>query len=637
MKPVKLLCENFKGLDFEHELKLVNMFTGPNESGKTARLRAAIVALLGHDPEIGKQPSATIGFASDRRMDMTIHMEFDNDLFITRTFKRKPNGDVSRTNKGEIPEVPAVIFDAEDYLAATAQERIKTVFNRIDVSKIGIKDDDLIEKLSKIEAIPAAESQKAVAELLDLVKKSINRRTQLKSTIQAWLEELVKTLQDAAKGQKSLMDGVSGQLQALRPQGRTPESAEAKIKEVAEKIQKLTQQESEYKAARENFLRTDSRRTSLRELLKKPATDIAALEAKKAAIEKELGQHESTTASLRANVEALSKEWHRLDSGIKKMQADIAAYESKKTDLAEKQKCPYCKSNRQGWKEEYRTELDAKIESTKTQITENTKQRDLVADEGRKVKADLAAAEKADERQTQKQHEIDVLTDQIAKARKEETERAQAEGELKGLDQITAPDEAAVNHLRNELFLAQQELTTHQQAEVAYQQFIRNKDQFDASEKKMIEHQVRVEVYKQAAALVIAEQKAIVAKAFDSILAPARRFTDGIIGGHLDYQNDELGISTDNGWVGHKFMAGRGKDLAYLGLQVALAQQSPIKVIVLDEFGDFDHPTKVQVVDRLLELAKEGFIDAAFCADPDPVPYREIKDENFFLVELAVR
>jgi hypothetical protein len=50
--------------------------------------------------------------------------------------------------------------------------------------------------------------------------------------------------------------------------------------------------------------------------------------------------------------------------------------------------------------------------------------------------------------------------------------------------------------------------------------------------------------------------------------------------------------------------------------------------------GDFDPPTKVKVVQRLLELTKEKFIDGAYCTDPDPTAFASINDPDFQLVTL---
>jgi hypothetical protein len=205
---------------------------------------------------------------------------------------------------------------------------------------------------------------------------------------------------------------------------------------------------------------------------------------------------------------------------------------------------------------------------------------------------------------------------------------------LKGLNQVEKPSDDAIRQATDWLAAARKELETLQTSEILFTQFQANAGKFRECEAKLIRHQVASEVYKRAAQLVIAEQNEIVTKAFDSILAPARRFTDGIIGGQLTYQNGTLGVITDLGFVEHKFMAESRKQLLYLGLQVALAQQSPVKAIFLDELGIFDADSKVMVINRFLELAKEGFIHIALTADPDATAYKGIKDSDFQIIHL---
>lgn len=635
MKPVKLFAENFKALDFQEELKPVTMFTGPNESGKTARLDAIKVALLGYHPSVGKQPSATITFAGESRAEMTVHLEFDNKKFITRTFKRNAKGEVSRSNKGDIPEIPPVLFDASDYLEDTAAGRIKTVFERIDVSQIAIKDEDLIERLNKIEAVPAAVSVVAVKEMIDEVQKTITRRGSLKQTPQLWLEELVKRLTDLQKGEKNLMDNASSQLQTLRPASAAPKSAAAEIAAAKTKLAELEQKKNEIESALANYQKTEARRESLRKQIAAPLVDVAALEKQKAEIDDKIEQHASNTASYQKNLADLRTEHTRLSAGIAQMESSVSAMDARMQELEGRVKCPYCKSNRQGWKDEYKQELETQIKELSTKITENKNQLALVTEEGTRIKADLAASEKADERHRTLATESKDLHNQIVLARKSATDRAALTGELTGLEQITKPSDTELETAAKDVQLLRAVVSGLEAGESAFTAFGRNQEKFRELEAKLIGHQVRVEVYKQAAKTVLDAQQEIVTRAFESILGPARRFTDGIIEGKLDYQHDELGVQAPAGWVSHKVLSGRGQDLAYLGLQVALAQQSPIKVVLVDEFGDFDPATKVKVINRLLELTREGFIDCACCADPRGEDYRAIDDKDFRLVELG--
>jgi hypothetical protein len=634
MKPVKLSAENFKGLQFDHELKLVNMFTGPNESGKSARIRAALVALLGYDPSIGKQPSATFGYASEMStLPLTVHMEFDNGTHITRTFTKNKKG-VSRTETGEIPEIPEVLFNASDYLGATNQERIKAIFEKIDVSQIVIKDDDLIAKLSAIEVTPAVVCQKAQVDLKAFVKASIKRRVNFKQTVQIWLEELVKGLQEKAKGEKGLMEGASGELAALKSTGKTPESQAARIKEVQAKIDEIQTRFSAMQSQIAAHALGNKRREEISAALAKPLPDTSALEKQKAEGDAKVSSYKSTTAELHSNLRVIEQEIIKVDSQAAEQKRRREEIEKRLVELEGKVKCPYCGSNKQGWKDDHKLELQGKLETVHAEEKKFSDRATWARDQAATLKSDVALALRADASIAILRNDLLKIDKELASARDMATKRAALEGELKGLTTLTPPSKEDIEKIASELASARKELEPLQTAEILFTQSQANAGKFKDTEARLISHQVRQELFKRAAQLVIGEQQAIVEKAFDSILTPARRFTDGIVGGTLGYQDGEFGVQTDRGWVGHKFLAESRKEIVYLGLQVALAQQSPVKIILLDELGVFDQPSKRMVVDRFLALAREGFIHAALCADPAAESYQDIKDPDFQLVKL---
>lgn len=635
MTPSKIHAENFQALDFEHELKPVNMFCGPNESGKTARMNAIIVALLGYHYAIGKQPKSTIGFAGENRAEMLVHLEFKEGSSITRTFKRKPDGDVARTTKGEDPKIPPVLFSASEYLNATSTEQIKTVFDRIDISKIVTSDSDLLELLGKIEAVPAAQSKIAVEAMLVMVKAAIKRRTDLKQTPQVFLEELAKNLADKAKGEKGLREGYAAQLQTIKPSGKAPISVAAELKTAKEELTKLQAKKAEIDAQQNNFLKTQARRNSLTETLAKPVVDIAPLEAKRNDLNRQISGYSSNTPIEQAAVTSMVSEIAEIRNDILDLKAAIVAHQNAIQDLEGKVKCPYCKSSRQGWKDEHATELQTQITAAEGEIKTKEERLALVVEKESKARADLAASIKADNRIKSLNTEVVEVNNQIAIAGKANATRAALEGELTGLQAITAPNEeeklAAINAVTNQ----NATVLDLENKERDFQAYDRSKATFATIEKNLLTCQVSEEVFKQAAKVVVEEQKAIVAKAFESILDPARKFTDGIIGGRLDYQHDELGIQTDTGWVGHRFMSKSQQLLAYTGLQIALAQQSPVRLVFIDEAGQFDRSRKSVVISRMLDLTATGFIDLFIGTEPMQDDYSNISDERFQLVVLG--
>ncbi len=59
-----LKLANFKGVTARDELSGKDLFLGANGTGKTARLQALKVGILGYDPDVGAKPAATFSLAT---------------------------------------------------------------------------------------------------------------------------------------------------------------------------------------------------------------------------------------------------------------------------------------------------------------------------------------------------------------------------------------------------------------------------------------------------------------------------------------------------------------------------------------------------------------------------------------------
>jgi hypothetical protein len=101
-------------------------------------------------------------------------------------------------------------------------------------------------------------------------------------------------------------------------------------------------------------------------------------------------------------------------------------------------------------------------------------------------------------------------------------------------------------------------------------------------------------------------------------IAPARRFTDGILKGRLEFRDGEIGYVANGQWVTHDTFSGTEEALAYAGLAVALAQDSPFKLVLVDELGIIDPETRVAILERMGELVADGTINQFIGADAAP-------------------
>lgn len=640
MKPTKLYYENFQALNGEHELKPVTMFTGLNETGKTTNLRAAVVALLGYWPAVGKQAGPTMKFAGGNKNEMLVHLDFDDGTHITRKFTRNATtGDVSRTVDGSVPAIPEVLFTASSYLEdTTAAQRVKMVFERVDIKDLMFSDEHLLDRLTKIEVLPVDLLPDARVDCLNVVRKTMERRGKLKQSPQTWLDELVKDLENTRKGEDDLQKQASAQLQVLRPAGgKIPTEPDANVvKEANAKLEAARNAKAELDTKRTQFTQTGARREKLTKLLEAAIPDISQLQGKKANLEQKIKEHSSSTAECKSKVDNIRGEYRRISELIKAQKLELTTLNKALKDLETQKQCPYCRSSRKDWKTEYAEDLTAKITELGSALAGNETILGTLEDDGKKANADVAAAETADKRIGALATELIEINNQIVLANRDATERAGAEGELKALQGLANPTDDEILAATNAITSANAAVIELNNQKVLFDAYKGQKAQREDTEKKLLRHQIRVAIYKQALAIVIEEQKKIVSQAFDSILAPARRFTDRLITGKLDYQNDELGAWQDAGWVSHDVLSGRSQSLAYLGLQVALARQSPIKLVLIDEFGKFDVPTKIRVLERLCALTDEGFIDCALCTDARSDDYSKFQNSQFQLIECGV-
>ena len=56
-------------------------------------------------------------------------------------------------------------------------------------------------------------------------------------------------------------------------------------------------------------------------------------------------------------------------------------------------------------------------------------------------------------------------------------------------------------------------------------------------------------------------------------------------------------------------MSGTEEALAFAAFSVALAQESPIKIVMIDELDRLERSKRQQLIERMLELTSKGVID----------------------------
>ena len=120
-------AQNLKGQTFRHDLAPVTLFTGDNFSGKTSRLDAVHLALLGWLPGVSKKPGDIYAdLASGSEMGVTAILK---DREIGRLW-RKVKDSVKYLGTGDDLEFPPVALVASEFLSLSPAERVKFLFAR---------------------------------------------------------------------------------------------------------------------------------------------------------------------------------------------------------------------------------------------------------------------------------------------------------------------------------------------------------------------------------------------------------------------------------------------------------------------------------------------------------------------------
>lgn len=602
--------QNVKARSFDHPLAPVTMILGDdNFTGKTAVMEAIRIVLFGHVPRLGKQPSSTMKLAGDLKNEMMVNGNFSDGTHITRTFTRTGKGKASSSSEGVELKIPSILGDIREYLEKTSSDRVKFIFDKVDLGSRGFDDDGILKRLGKIETLPAALSAPAVKRMLATAKSTIALRDRNKSTIQEWLEYLIKqfTVEEAAC--KNEANRKSEEQTALHKQlpPKTPKSNAAEIVALEQKVRDLTSQKQAVMSALEAWRRTETRRSELNAIIANPAGEPTDLAKSINQTTAEIQARRKTLSDLNARLSQLRVKRKGASDKFSELSARINEAKRAASDLTAQTQCPYCKSAGKGWKETATKEYQATIEIASTEQTGQQSIITAVDQEGSAFKAQVAAIEA----------ELSIL-DANLKADNESLvaqtklwrDYEAAKQELASIDTAAPkPDTANLEVWESELTSIQKHLADLKIAETDFNQFAALKARKEAVEAEAIAHQVTQKIYKLAREEVVAIQQELIGDTIGAVLEKAQALTDGILIAPLQWRNGEIGMFIDQSWASYEVFSGTEEALSFAAFSVAMAQESPIKIVLIDEMDRIKPERRLAFLQKAHELVQKGVID----------------------------
>lgn len=324
-----LSAKGLKSGDFEHQLGRVNLICGTSFSGKTSRIEAIRLALLGYVPELGRQASSTMALARNGTIEVSV--EDDQGRRMERRFKRGKSAELLTHN---LPPTPPVLMDPNIYFELSDAAKIQYVFSMYQLGE-DYTGESIIAAVKNVRLENnTAETEAIVNDIVGLLDASDTERHDNGQAVQEWLGTEIVKLKARLKDAKATADRMTKTVQGLTfingaelPARNFAKEIEAKRKalaEVNESIGSLTASETQYRNLQQKIEALRTERHAL------PVNDGPSLEDMLRQcdhVEAEiiaLSQDQSWDEPFKAEVEQLMSQKVELDGAIDGHQSTLA-------------------------------------------------------------------------------------------------------------------------------------------------------------------------------------------------------------------------------------------------------------------------------------------------------------------------
>lgn len=625
----RITALNFKGGSFDHELAPCTIITGDNSTRKSAIGYGLSVALLGYSPKHGKSPAKTWGFAGapGGATEMAVSINIRNsdglgDQTIAHRWNLK-KGSVKWTLSPEgtgMPMVPPALLDVrEEFLNKSGPAQVKFIFDQIDLAAIGFTEERLTAKIKaevKVEA-PSETSERVLRDIIEAADDLGSQREDLGWTFQQWIDAVVVAVKKRRDDAQAVVDQMTGvvlgtsQLQA-REGINGGGSVRADLEQARANLADLNKLIGDYEKASAEFQRIKQRREDIqRQILAMPepteAVDLDFLQRTFDSNSKKIQEYKSTTvewATKHSTAIAEASRWTlemaRLDNECRKLREE-------EMKVLAHDRCPTCRSKGTAWKEALKEDVEARVKQNRADHTHHAEELARCEKNKTETQQAVTTARAADDAQEQLRHETTRIQQRITQAREAAAQRTNLQARLQDIPlpaQIAEP--IGITQQRAEVAEKIRRLEQQERQQVAAQQ-----DQLRAAQARvqLDEKKIEVEVAKQAIKALADLSVELMKAAFDGFMGKVNLFCDGILPCPMVYRDGEIGYFAGASFASLDYMSDSEQIIAQAGLSVALAQGSPIRLVLVDRLEAFDPCNRATVVERMLDLIQKDTID----------------------------
>jgi hypothetical protein len=633
MNITELKLQNVKGKSGTYKLSPITAIVGENATAKTTILTAARIALTAKNPLAAKSP-------------LKVTATLDNGKVLVREWKQGKDDSLKAAHKlpDGFPETPLVLLDPLYYLDKSEVERAKYISSL--VSSEDVSGDWVV---SKVQAIvfesPTREIILEHEALCKEISESDHERHENSQSVQEWLEQLVASMANKFIAAKATVERLKGFSEAqvqmqIGDSNQTPtRSVDSELSAVTEQVGKVkteiaasTQLASEYKQrqARRAELAKDTELADQSDTIKKLTAEIQSLET-------EATDFKSRLPDMVTEVNRLRNEANVLDTKIDGERWRLVEFNGK----AEKEldhNCLCCgnKGRECAATAKRITEALNAALSCQTVIGELDKQLTRESDAVKVLAAKVKEQEDKERLATQRFSVLPRLRSELRTAEALQSKRDMAVKSLELLPELPAvePDEAKLK-LLGELNEDVARLSAMQKRHAAAQQEEARRVQSLA---ELTKAEAYFTVIKAVRESVAEAQSELVERMFGRLLKTINQVTDGLMASAVEFNHGEIGRrhETTHEWISHRDFSGLEKAVTYLGIAAALAQDAPVKLVLIDDLI-ISRQNKHRLVTRAMELIKAGVIHQLLVTDCHTDDYAEFSNHHkdvFSVVEV---
>lgn len=637
---------NFQGRNFNYPLRPVTVLCGENSIGKTATTNAIRILLLGYSPAHGKQSAKTFGFAGS--LTGASNMSIKGvvcDKPVERAWEFKKKKITSSGFEGEI--VPPVLLDANEWLKLSGPAKTKFVFNLIDLSTLGFSPEQIAARLKKDVKVenPDEVSERFIGEVIQTVYDLAEHREHEGQTYQEYIDGVIAYFDGQQSKAKIVIDDMAGAIS-----GTTQLQAQEGLKPIQNITDDLSAARLALQTATTDF-----------QILDRAKNDQASKATRKASLAARLATMSDRSDMIRLSEEQFEGQ-RRILTAYKSETIDLvrrlttaqAAHASAKQKaeeitsemltlrdkLAEDLKldrCPHCGSKGKSWKAALTESVEEKIvEMEKSRGVWHTKS---VAefDAINKLETEVSKSKQLDTANDTLRGDNFTLGRAITTAKNEQNEYTTAKARLEEIGDVGEPiDATRIQAAQQIVALARTEVERFEGLErqqIAAMSDARRQEQArQAHAEKLIEF----EVYKLALKTMKALQVEMMESAFVKFMEKMNLIADGIFpGGKLVFHEGEIGYWAGATFVPMEYFGGTEQMLAFAGLSLTLAQDSKMKIIIMDELGRVSRARRIKLIKRMITLVRDGVIDQFIGIDVSDDAYTVFKDvEEVAVIEI---